>query len=102
MKDNKFLHDTIARFGDGLAKAMDAGTDTFSFEFDANEWPEDKPLLIQVAGNVTHDEPLALLVLIRPKSAVDEMTGIMQAERERMLAMLPLQSSKPKLVEGAK
>jgi|SRR5579863_1485167 len=88
MRDNQFVHDTIKRFGDGLAKAMDAGTDTFSFEFDANEWPEDKPLLIQVAGNLARDEPLALLVLIRPKSAVDAMTEVMQRERELMLAKL--------------
>jgi hypothetical protein len=90
MKDNQFLHDTIKRFGDGLAAAMDAGSDTFSFEFDPNDWPEDKPLMIQVAQEEP-DKTMTLVVLIRPKYAADPMLAVMQEAREEMLRRLAAQ-----------
>ena len=91
MKDNNFIHETVNRFGDGLVDAMEAGTDTFSFEFDPADWPVDKPLIVPALAQVK--EPMTLVVLIRPKSLADPMLDMMQRAREHMLAELAMRKT---------
>jgi len=81
MKDNKFIHETIQRFGDGLSKALAEGSDTFSFEFDSHDLPG-----MQKSVDQNHvSTPMTLVVLLRPKALADPMLAVMQEAREKML-----------------
>lgn len=79
MKDNKFVHETTKRFGDGLSKALAEGSDTFSFEFQLSELDLNNPATPET------DATMTLMVLMRPKELADPMLEAMQAARAEIV-----------------
>jgi hypothetical protein len=76
--DDIFVVKMIGRFGAGLRKALAAGTDTFSFEFQSHEVPG-----VKNAG--IPDETMTMVVLMRPKAPADAMLKEMQEAREQIM-----------------